>query len=111
MPTDTEISSAWLQAATDLGIRVVAPFKLNYGGKEYWFEAHIADFGGPNGTVVGNQDDTIDDVRIRCGYYASNLFPSYRIYIRQHFIETLNDWGWFGEKGREPPWYTGMPWS
>lgn len=69
------------------------------------------DFGGPKGTVVGNRDSGLGDIRKRLGYYASNLFPAYQTYARQYFIDTLNDWGWFGEPGKEPPRYTGKPGS
>jgi hypothetical protein len=109
---DLQISDAWQQAAADLGIRVVAPFALaKESGEIQWFEALISDFGGPNGTIVGNHDSGFHDIRERLGYYASNLYPSYRSYIREYFVDTLNDWGWFGADGEEPPWYTGEPWS
>ena len=111
---DEGISDAWRQAAAELGIRVVAPFKLMLETDEAeWFEAHILDFGGPMGTVAGNQDSGYgpNEPRKRLGYYASNLHPPYRIYARQLFIDTLDDWGWFGEPGKEPPWYTGKLWS
>jgi hypothetical protein len=53
--------------------------------------------------------------RVRPGEKGSRLlvlqYPGCRRYNRQLFIDTLNDWGWFGEKGAEPPWYTGKPWS
>jgi hypothetical protein len=52
------------------------------------------------GTVVSNQDRRLDDLRKRLGYYASNLFPKYRVYARQYFIDALDDWGWFGEPGK-----------
>jgi hypothetical protein len=109
---DVQISNAWRQAASDLGIKVVAPFGLaTESGETEWFEAHILDFGGPKGTVIANQDGGFDDTRKQLGYYTSNLFPSYQTYMRQYFIDTLNDWGWFGEAGKAPPWYTGKPWS
>lgn len=111
---DEQISDAWLQAAADLGIRVVAPFKLvSESGELERFEAHVLDFGGPKGTVAGNQDSVYrhNELRERLGYHPSNLHPPYRIYARQLFIDTLNDWGWFGEPGKEPSWYTGKPWS
>ena len=109
---EEQISNAWRQAPQDLKIRVVAPFELMAeSGTAERFEAHILDFGGPNGTVVGNSDTKWDDIMKRLGYYLSSLFPSYRTYDRQLFIDRLNDWGWFGEKGKEPPWYTGRPWS
>ena len=106
-----EISEAWRQAAVDLGIRVIAPFALSLDGETERYEAHILDFGGPKGTVVTGQNGESGGIRKRLGYYYSILFPSYRVYARQHFIDTLNDWGWFGEKGKEPVWYTGKPWS
>jgi hypothetical protein len=109
---DGQISDAWRQAAADLGIRVEAPFALTKeSGEPEWFEAHILDFGGPNGTVVASQDGESTGIRKRLGYFVSDLFPIYWTYERQHFIDTLNDWGWFGEKGQEPSWYTGEPWS
>jgi hypothetical protein len=110
--TDPQIVDAWLQAATELGIKVIAPFKISTNDAgDWWFEAYIADFGGPNGTVVGNRENQLNEIRKQHGYYASNLFPSYRIFDRQHFIDTLNDWGWFGEKGKAPIWYTGKRWA
>ena len=38
-------------------------------------------------------------------------FESYLRYDRAHFIDTLNDLGWFGPKENTPSWYTGAPWS
>jgi hypothetical protein len=105
---DTQISLAWIRAAADLGIKVVAPIPLLADdGQRECFEARIADFGAPKGTVVGNKGDAGNDLRKRLGYYGSNLYPGYRIYERQLFIETLNDWGWFGETDSEPSWYSG----
>jgi hypothetical protein len=75
------------------------------------YEAHIQDIGGPKGTVVGVLDDRLGDCRTAEGYYCSNLALSYRSYKRQHFIDTLNDWGWFGPAALPPAWYTGKPWG
>jgi hypothetical protein len=112
MDLDIEISNAWIQAAADLKIRVVAPFTLaTIDGKSMLFEAHILDFGGPKGLIVGNEESEFGGARKACGYYYSNLYSGYRRYDRQLFIDTLNDWGWFGGKGVEPTWYTGKPWS
>lgn len=109
---DELISDAWRQAAVDLGIRVVAPFSLTTeSGETEWFEVHLPDFGGPKGMVMASQDRGFTDMRERLGYYQSNVFPIYRTYDRQCFVDTLNDWGWFGGKGQEPGWYTGKPWS
>ena len=109
---DEEISHAWLEAAKDLEIRVTAPFTIDVEEDEpHIYEAHVKDFGGSKGTVVGVVDDRLDDCRAAQGYYSSNLTPSYRSYQRQHFIDTLNDWGWFGPQELRPDWYTGKSWS
>ena len=107
---DEAISQAWLNAAQDLGIRVTAPFTVN-PDEPVIYEAHIMDFGGPKGTVVGVLEDRIDDCRTGQGFYRSNLGTSYRQYEREHFIATLNDWGWYGPEELRPLWYTGESWS
>ena len=111
MAIDQSMANAWLEAADDLGIRVVAPFRLVTGDGEVWFEAFIPDFGGPKGTIAGSIENPVPNSRQQLGYFPSDLGPSYRGYVRQFFIDTLNDWGWFGEEGKKPRWYTGQPWS
>jgi len=64
---DEEISQAWLEAAIDLGIRVTAPFTLQ-SGEPITYEAHVMDFGGPKGTVVGVLNDKLDDCRATQGF-------------------------------------------
>ena len=107
---DEDISKAWLEAAKDLGIRVAAPFTVQ-SDQPITYEAHVIDFGGPKGTVVGVLDDKLEDCRATQGFYRSNLSDSYRRYEREHFIATLNDWGWYGPEGLRPGLYTGESWS
>jgi hypothetical protein len=33
------------------------------------------------------------------------LYEPYEAYNRALFVETLNDWGWFGPTGMAPDWY------
>src|ERR1700732_4228394 len=109
---DEAISLAWRNAGADLGIRIAAPFAVQVSEHEIvLYEAHVQEFGGPKGTVVGVLDDKLDDCRAARGYYGSNLSPSYRSYSRALFIDTLNDWGWFGPSALRPSWYTGKLWS
>jgi hypothetical protein len=109
-----EIMNAWQQAAADLGIRVAIPFILvaENGGSES-YEAHIVDFGGPKGTVIGRVDDDKGSWNRRraAGFYVSDLAPTYRKYDRKLFMDTLNDWKWFGARHQQPAWYTGKTWS
>lgn len=97
----------------DLGVRIIAPFALTTtAGESLLYEAHIVDFGGAKGTVVGLLDrDSLTDSRRQQGYFCSDLSGSYRIYNRDLFMDTLNDWQWFGKEGAEPSWYTGKKWS
>jgi len=108
---DAEILAAWLEASRDLGIRVIAPFSIPVGIGEFLeFEAHLPDFGGPKGLVFGSTDrDDGHDTRGRLGYAWSDGSSMYKKYDRQLFVDTLNDWGWFGERGRDPSWHTGKP--
>jgi len=43
------------------------------------------------------------------GYFVSVVSTSYEDYDRELFVDTLNDWQWFGP-GDPPEWYTGQPW-
>ncbi len=46
------------------------------------------------------------------GYYCSAIDPeSYSTYDRETFIDTLNDWGYFGEISNTPKWYSGQAWQ
>ena len=109
---DHRINQTCIKAAEDLDIEVIAPFRIiDTSGNRHWYEAYIANFGRPKGTVVGNMGRSINDIRAEQGYYSSCLSESYAQYNRQLFIDTLNDWGWYGEKGKEPKWYKGEPWT
>jgi hypothetical protein len=105
---------AWRQAERDLGIRVEIPFTLKMeNGDVEFYEGHVLDFGGPKGTVFGiiDLDRNTTKSRTENGYFAPDLSLSYRRYDRQFFIDTLDDWKWFGPEGKQPSWYTGKNWS
>jgi hypothetical protein len=115
MGATESVSDAWRIAAADLGIRVTAPFILeDVDGDTVGVVALVHDFGTPAGTLAGTiQDDfeTLSGVAQRSKRYVSLLNPeTHSRYERQTFIDTLNDWGWYGD-GVPPPWYTGEPWT
>jgi hypothetical protein len=103
---ELNIANAWLDAADDLGISVISPFVLkDENGEEYSFIALIKDVGSPQGTLICLPEQWDDfgysALAEEQSYYCSGLYAqSYSKYDREHFIETLNDWGWFGEKVR-----------
>jgi hypothetical protein len=108
-----KIADAWLAAADDLGIIVTAPFILETGDEQYSFIALIQNFGRAKGTLIGIPDDleTLRIIADEQGYFYSRLYESYETYQRQLFIDTLNDWRWFGDESNKPAWYTGKPWT
>jgi len=105
-----ELAQAWRDAAVDLGIRVTAPFQYEAAdGSTYECVALLHEFGSVAGTVVASLDidwKGLFAATKQTGHYASALNDdNYVPYERSHYIETLNDWGWYGE-GPPPAWYT-----
>ena len=108
-------AQAWIEASQDLGIRYIHPFTFTtQDGRQLTTTGGLLpDFGGPHGTLLltrfdseamdGSEDDT--------DFYSSGLNPeSYEPYRREVYIETLNDWGWFGAEA-PPTWFTGHIYS
>lgn len=103
------VKRAWLDAAADLGIAVDVAELPSVPGAV----AVVPGFGAPAGAVVAFVDDApvgFEGAAKRHGLYWSKLGNSYLRYERELFIDTLNDWGWFGD-GSPPDWYTGQPWT
>jgi hypothetical protein len=104
------MTGAWLEAARDLSIRFEAPFAIEHEGSLYWCAGWLPDFGCPRGAVIAGREavDEIFDVAEALGYYASGLNPLYyETYDRELFVDTLNDWGWYGDAAEAPPWFAG----
>jgi hypothetical protein len=104
-------AQAWIDASRDLGIRYIHPFTFTTrdGRRLTTTGGWLPDFGGPQGTLLLTRFDPcwmdVDDSEVR--YYSSALNPrDYEPYRRPRYIETLNDWGWFGA-ATPPPWFTG----
>lgn len=101
----------WKRAAHDLGIRVTAPIELSdASGQSFTCEAVVHDFGSPEGAVVLSPK-TARRVKAHLRTLGNRLWvsrsgPQTSGYERKHIIEELLDWGWFGEPGAEPGWYS-----
>lgn len=110
------VAAAWRTAASDLGIRVTTPFVLerSVGGERLEFIALIHEFGSRAGTVVigiGKESSSLQEATASAGYFFSALnLDCYDRYDRQLFIDTLNDWRYFG-LAPPPSWYTGEAWT
>jgi len=114
--TNPEASAVWKFAGRELGFYVEAPFILSTADGEFRFVALIRDFGSPHGMLVltGAESDSYDqravEVAQSLGFGFSIVGDTYNCYNRQHFIDTLDDWQYFGSQP-PPSWYSGKPWS
>jgi hypothetical protein len=103
----TMVIDAWLLAGRELGIQVVAPFTFEAEGQLYPCLAWLPDFGGGDGTLVAEIGADRDLLRAgtlvgrRCSFVNPG---AYRTFERDHFIETLLDWGFSGPPQRRPTW-------
>ena len=91
---DEAIVAAWREAASRLGVRVVAPHSLDLpDGTVLVVEVFLPDFGGPHGAIAVAFDD-----QERCGRatqstcHVSQLAASYRRFNGELFRDTLDDW-------------------
>jgi len=110
MDPEARVVAAWKEAAADLGIRFISPFVApSVAGLKHEYLGLVHMFGGQAGTLIRllrepsekSPDPTGD------GYYWSILGPDYARYNRQLFIDTLDDWQFFGPDSERPEWYSG----
>lgn len=107
-----QFAHAWIEAAKDLKIQVVHPFKFKTPcGEEFETQGvYLPDFGSIRGTLLTCRfdSDEIMDAADESGYYRSSLSPyHYEPYSRAAYVEALNDWGWFGNENELPVWFAG----
>jgi hypothetical protein len=109
------IAQAWLTAGVDLGIQVDVDGEVDQNGTAgVPYAVRIHWFGRVNGTVCRHGEAPRDEVERLRDWARRNetscslLSGSYTTYDRDLFVETLDDWQWFGE-AKPPGWYTGKP--
>jgi hypothetical protein len=105
---NSKISTAWRVAGSELGVRVIAPYEIQTNsGELIVLEAWLPDFGSPTGAIALSSGSR-GLRRKLVGRWCSILGKSYETYARAPFIETLDDWGWYGPSGAAPSWFTGV---
>jgi hypothetical protein len=113
------VAFAWKQAGKELEINVVAPFFIkDKEGNSYLYAAFVPDFGCSVGALVLAADPPdfyVDPRLISCakdqGYWHSIVNSEiYSVFNRTAFIETLDDWQYFGNEKNRPSWYSGKSW-
>jgi hypothetical protein len=110
------IVSAFNRAAVELGFRFEPSFSVQVpDGAVVKALGLVREFGSPIGTLLfsqGSEPAREESEALReMGYFCSVLFPTYEEYKRKLFMDTLDDWQFFGPEGERPTWYTGKPWS
>ena len=112
--TSEEMLDSWKTAEKDLNIKIQSPFFItSKNEKKLKFDLLVEDFGSQKGMVIMSMSKMHGLKAIKeNGFSFSALnFKSYSTYDRQLFIDTLNDWGYFGDLSKTPEWYTGQPWT
>jgi hypothetical protein len=97
------LATAWREAAEDLGVEVVLPYRLD-GRVD--FVALVRDFGGPKGMLVlASWDEGKAEAATQHGFgYSCMDSPFYETYNRERFVEILTDWTWTGNPTARPAW-------
>jgi hypothetical protein len=105
-----ETIKAWQKAAEHLQIKIEAPFILKtLNNEDLKFELLIKEFGSKLGTLILSTDEMTNfKLAENSGFYCSALNPlNYSTYVREVFIETLTDWGFYRNPLKKPEWYKG----
>jgi hypothetical protein len=112
-----KLVKSWEIASEDLGIEIETPFYLDIGIRKLKAIMLIKYFGNTNGTLIIPLNETFSTEEFanydigflqKLGYYISYLnLSAYEDYNREHFIDTLLDWGFYGEMKNKPSWYEG----
>jgi hypothetical protein len=112
--TEAEVVAAWKEAAADLGIQFTTPFVVTLpDGHRQEHLGLVHHFGRRLGTLVSVLHEPSEKFpRPEVGdYFWSVLGSSYSRYDRQEFIDTLDDWQFFGTESERPKWYSGKSWG
>jgi hypothetical protein len=111
---ETRVVAAWKAAAADLGFRFTAPFLVTApDGRQHEHLGLVHLFGRPAGALISVLGEPSEKLPHPAGesYYRSVLGSNYDQYDRQMFVDTLNDWQFFGSNTERPSWYSGASWS
>ena len=111
---EARVVAAWREAAADLRIQFTSPFVITSAdGHTYEHLGLVHCFGRRTGTLIRVLDEPSENSPHPAGddYYWSILSSGYERYERQFFIDTLDDWQFFGPDTQRPDWYTGKSWT
>ena len=109
-PLDAPLINAWKHAAQELGLEIITPYQVDTEGGMVTYHVLVKHFGRKKGTIVARHELVMDyPIPKHKDYYFSAVNADiYSKYDRVHFIETLEDWGYYGDKTSKPEWYNGQ---
>jgi hypothetical protein len=104
------------EPAADLGLDVVAPYRVvDSENRAINGSALVRQFGSSAGALVLDVASTTQSetaAATRLGFFVAQVkAEAYASYDRDLFVDTLNDWGWFGPERDRPTWITGEAWT
>ena len=104
---DESITEAFLAAGRDLGVEVVAPYVLMADGRRHKFSAFVPYFGNSKGIVIAAMPSShaLSEAARKVGLGISFVNQEmYGTYGRDHFIDMLTEWGFYGPDEKRPSW-------
>lgn len=106
---DISLITAWKEASKDLGLEIISPFKVNTENGKFEYPLLVKNFGRKKGTIIARHVHFMDYPmpRHKDYFFSAVGADSYTKYKRTDFIETLEDWGYYGDKETKPDWYNG----
>lgn len=103
----------WEIAATDLSIRVVAPYDLMLpSGSRILASVLVSDFGAAKGMLIVESFELVrkhheEILTSGYGYSVLDAPTSADAYDRESTMAMLRDWGWTGQDSIKPSWLKG----
>lgn len=104
-----KLINSWKIAHVELGIDIISPYVMNTKGGKVEFPILVRRFGRKKGTLITTHAEFTDnDIPVDKDYYFSIVNEKeYSEYNKELFIETLEDWGYFGDENDKPDWFNG----
>src|SRR5579863_3644479 len=104
---EAKVVAAWREAAADLGFQFTSPCMVQaLDGQHFEALGLVHQFGGQIGTLISAEPSADWYPAVQDGYGVSHLSPGYAQYDRASWIETLDDWGFWGDPSLAPDWYS-----
>ena len=102
------LASAWVKAASNLGLDIVTPFVIDLGAERITVDVLLRDFGARLGMLIVSDYKAIapfTERLVEAGFgYSTMSVESAELYAHDDFRDVLEDWGWSGVPEKRPSW-------